>query len=265
MNRYFRLFMLFMCAVQAVMGVGFFLGVPAVTQLWPFSYTNQMSYIFISSIFAAAAASTLWCLLKQEDRALAGVALDYVAIFIPVSVYLFQTSSASANRPLPPFLIVTGMSVIFGFGLFLWARRQPIRDTRPMPHMLRWIFAFFVIALIIAGGRMVLKEPNVLPWTSTAAATVVYGWMFLGAASYFLYGVLFPGWYNTGGQLAGFLAYDLVLIVPVLGLYQNAAEARLPSLIIYTLVLVISGLLAIYYLFINPATRMRWPGPAPVN
>ena len=38
--------------------------------------------------------------------------------------------------------------------------------------------------------------------------------MFLGSATYFAYGIVRPRWTNAGGQLAGFLAYDLVLIVP---------------------------------------------------
>ena len=258
MNRYFRMFMLAVCGVQLALAIAFFLRIPLATQLWPFAYTNQMSFVFISSIFAAAAASTLWCILRRENRALAGIALDYMAILIPLSVFVFQMTSSNLDSPLGRFFVICVLGALFGVGLFVWARRQPLRDTRPVPRSLRWIFGFFVIALLIAGGQMVLKVPNILPWSVSVVGSVTYGWMFLGAAAYFLYGILVPGWYNAGGQLAGFLAYDLVLIVPVFGLYQNVTEARLPGLIVYTLVISLSGILAIYYLFINPITAMRW-------
>jgi len=80
--------------------------------------------------------------------------------------------------------------------------------------------------------------------------------MFIGSASYFTYGLLRPGWSNAGGQLAGFLGYDLVLILPVLLLIRNITPALLPNLIIYLAVLIYSGALAIYYLFLNRETRL---------
>jgi hypothetical protein len=79
--------------------------------------------------------------------------------------------------------------------------------------------------------------------------------MFLGAAVYFAYGLLRPSWLNSAGQLIGFLAYDLVLIVPFLTrLPATAPEFRL-GLYIYTTVVTLSGLLAIYYLFLHKPTR----------
>jgi hypothetical protein len=39
----------------------------------------------------------------------------------------------------------------------------------------------------------------------------MFGLIFLGAATYFIYGALDPHWGNAVGQLAGFLAYDLTI------------------------------------------------------
>lgn len=101
-----------------------------------------------------------------------------------------------------------------------------------------------------------LKTPNVLPWRVTLELSVVCGWMFLGAAAYFAYGVLRPGWFNAGGQLAGFLAYDIVLIVPFLQRLPTISDEFRVGMFIYTAVVIYSGVLAIYYLFINRQTRM---------
>lgn len=68
--------------------------------------------------------------------------------------------------------------------------------------------------------------------------------------------MLRSGWVNAAGQLAGFLAYDLVLIVPFLTRLPAVAPHFRLGLIIYTTVVAFSGALAIYYLFINRSTRL---------
>jgi hypothetical protein len=146
--------------------------------------------------------------------------------------------------------------VIFGAGLFVWSRRMPMPATPPMPPLVRWSFVVFVIALLVVGVRMVLGIPNILPWRLTADLSVIIGLIFLGAAAYFLYALVFPRWQNTAGQLAGFLAYDVVLIVPFLQRLPTVAPVFRVSLIIYTVVVSYSGLLAIYYLFVHPETRI---------
>jgi hypothetical protein len=256
MNRLIRFLMLIACAVNAFLAVAFILKLPFVVQLWPLSYTNNMSFLFIGSIFGAAAASTLWSLLSREDGALAGGALDFVMICTPVSIFAFQLASRSRNNELTIFGIVMAAAAVLGLGLFLWSQRIPMRDPRPMPRLVRRSFMFFVVALVIAGGQMVLKVPNIIPWSITTDASVIYGWFFLGAAAYFTYGILRPSWANAAGQLAGFLVYDLILIVPFLTRLPEIEPRWRINLIVYTLVISLSALLAIYYLFINPATRV---------
>jgi hypothetical protein len=261
MNRYFRYFLFVVCAVQAFFAAAFVVPLPLAVQLWPFPDTTQMTYIFIASIFAAAAASTLLPLLLREYGALAGVALDYVTIFIPMAIFAFQIALGGSAILLFGVLLIAGAA--FGLGLLLWSIRIPIRDPRPMPRPVYWSFAFFAVALVVAGGALVLKTPNVLPWRLTPELSVVCGWIFLGAAAYFGYGVIRPSWGNASGQLAGFLAYDLILILPFLQRLPTIAPEFQFGLIFYTIVVSYSGLLAIYYLFINPTTRV-WPSPTPV-
>ena len=60
-------------------------------------------------------------------------------------------------------------------------------------------------------------------------------------------------------QLWSFLVYDLVLIMPFLAHFAVVKPELLPSLLIYTAVLIGSGAMASYYLFVNKATRVWWP------
>lgn len=254
MSRPIRGMMFVFCLIQLVFTVGFFLQLPFVTQIWPLPDTTPVSFIFISSIFAAAAASTLWALFAREDGALAGVALDYLCIFAPITIFSLQLAALTGSSALVVFAAACAATALFGLWLFARTSRIPYRDPRPMPMLVKASFAFFVIALLIAGGALILKTPNILPWRVTPEFGVMAGWFFIGAAAYFAYGLLRPRWTNTAGQLAGFLAYDLILIVPFLQRLPTIAPELQISLYIYTAVLIYSGMLALYFLFLNPVT-----------
>lgn len=251
-----RYFLFIVCAVQFYFAAAFFLQLPFVVNLWPFPGTTPLTFIFISSIFAAAAASTLWAAASENYAALAGIGLDYIAILAPVAVVSFQLGSSSGNAQLIGYGVTCVFGAIFGIFLLLWSLRIPLDRTRAMPGLVRWSFVVFIIALLVVSVRLILKVPNTMPWTITPELSVVIGWMFIGAALYFGYGLLRPSWANSAGQLAGFLAYDIVLIVPFLTRLPTTPPQHLTGLIIYTAVILFSGLLAIYYLFINRPTRL---------
>ncbi|KXK24274.1 MAG: hypothetical protein UZ15_CFX003000330, partial [Chloroflexi bacterium OLB15] len=62
MNRAFKITLFIISIIQLITGISFALQIPFVTQLWPIRYTGGLSFIFVGSIFCAAAASQLWCL-----------------------------------------------------------------------------------------------------------------------------------------------------------------------------------------------------------
>jgi hypothetical protein len=256
MNRYFRNLLLIISIFQGFFAAAYLLQLPFAVQMWPFPDTTPMTFIFVSSIFAAAVASTFWAVLSKEYATLAGIALDYLTIFAPMAIFSFQVGSTTGSDALMAFGVSCAIGAIFGLGLFVWSQRIPVRDPRPQPHPVRWSFMFFTVALVLAGGALVLKTPNILPWTLTPELSVVCGWIFLGAATYFAYSLYRPSWANTAGQLAGFLAYDVILIVPFLQRLPTIAPQFQFGLYFYTVVVTYSGLLAIYYLFISPATRI---------
>ena len=262
MAKVMRYALLFICAIQFLLAVAFFMQLPLAVSLWPFPGTTPLTFIFISSIFAAAAASTLWAAATENYGALAGIGLDYLAILLPVSILSFQLGASSGNSQMTGYGIACVFGALFGLGLVLWSSRIPIDRTRPVPNFVRWSFVIFIVALLIVSTRLILKAPNAIPWTITPELSVVIGWMFFGAALYFVYALLRPGWLNAAGQLAGFLAYDVVLIVPFLTRLPTTSPENLPGLIIYTGVVIYSGLLAIYYLFIHKATRLWNKAPS---
>jgi hypothetical protein len=252
MRKALRVFLLVVGVVQLFAVVGLFFQWPPLTNLWPLPNTTPITFVFVASIAAAAAASLLWAAGSENYGALAGIGLDYFAIFAALSVFFAATGTAHLAS-----VVASAVLAIFGLGLFLWSYRIPIDPQPPQPRAVRWSFAVFVVALVIVGGSQLFGVPNIIPWSITPDLGVVIGLMFIGAALYFGYGLIRPSWLNSAGQLLGFLAYDVVLILPFLARFPTTPPQFALGLTVYTGVVIYSGILAIYYLFVNAPTRRR--------
>jgi hypothetical protein len=255
-DRVVRGLMAVVAVVQGILAVGFVVGAPAATSLFPFEGMTPLSYTFVGSIYLAAAASTGWCLFERSDRAIAGIALDYLAILVPFLAIAAARVAGGGPTEIAAFAGACIVGIVLGLLLLRWALSKPWRTARPTPGPVRWSFAVFVVALVIVGGALVLQVPNVMPWTLTPELSTLFGFMFLGAAAYFAFGLVEPRWENAGGQLAGFLAYDVVLIVPFLTRIPTIDDALRLNLLVYTAVVIYSGLLAAWYLLADRGTRL---------
>ncbi len=239
-----------------LLAAGLFLQIGALTAFWPVP-AGRMSYIFVAAIIAAMGTPAIWIALVQERRALAGGALDLAVMsggFMTAGAWYFV---ATGSRGMLLFgLAATAFLVLF---VFVYQRGQavPFRDLRPTPVPVRIAFGLFAAILSLAASALILQRPNTFPWPLSPENSVLSGIILGGSMTYFLYGLVYPVWHNACGQLLAFLTYDLVLIPPFLGHFAVVKPEMLLSLIIYMTVLVVSGLLAIYYLFLHPGTRFR--------
>jgi len=257
MDKLIRNTLILFSSVQILFAIAFFFQLPFATNLWPYPGTTPLTFIFVSSIFAAAAASTLWVVLSKNYGALVGISLDYIVILTPLSIFSAFVGARTGSTPLFIFSAVCLIGTLFGVGMLLWSRRFSMDKTRAVPGIVKWSFVIFIIALIFVSVQLFFQIPNVIPWKITPELSVVIGCMFFGAVIYFLYGLYRPSWANAAGQLLAFLAYDLVLIVPFLQRLPTVIPEHRIGQIVYIAVLIYSGLLAIYFLFIHAPTRLR--------
>jgi hypothetical protein len=243
-----------------ILAAGFILEMRWALDLWPWAGTytdlSSLSSLFLASILAASAVPTLWIALTGETRATEPGALELAVTFLALAIFMAQSHALSPNQRVLTGALVCGIVFITIVAVLLASRRVPPRDVRPTPGFALFSFGLFAVLLIVIGGLMALKTPGIFPWRLTIEMSVVYGWIFLGASVYFIYAVLRPYRYNAVGQLLGFLAYDIVLIVPFIQHLGAVDPALRLNLIVYIAVLLFSGGLAIHYLFINPSTRI---------
>lgn len=233
---------------------GFFAQVSWATMLWPWP-AAPLSFVFIASILAAIAIPVLWIGVSGEFAAAQAGSIDLAVMYGGMFVYVLTLVGDPGQPELWPYVIVFGVACVGSCVAFAWSRRIVWRDERPMPGLVRGSFAAFAIILVAAGTALIFHSA-IFPWQLTAESSVMFGLVYVGAAVYFIYGFLRPRWHNAAGQLAGFLAYDLVLMAPFLNHFKVAHGRELASLIIYTTLLVYNGALGVYYLFLHDKTRI---------
>lgn len=251
MDRMLRVAIAFFGVVALVLALGFFFQLSWATSLWPWP-TSRLSNIFLSGILAAIGVPVLWIALTGELAATVGGVFNFVVMFGVMGAFAFRVYATDTNREdLLLFGVVCVVTVLSVVAIALWTRRTPFRQARPAPWPIRASFVLFMVVLLLVGGGLVLGYPNIFPWPLKPEQSVVHGWILLGSATYFIYGLWKPVTSNVKGQLMGFLAYDVVLIVPFMQHFQTVRPDLWINLVAYVAVLVYSAALAAYYLFVR--------------
>jgi hypothetical protein len=228
------------------------------TAIWPLGDAASVD-LYLGAYSAAVGVSLLWIGVSGELGAAVAGAISQTITYAGLAITLLVLARGGTDPRLPAAaLVCTGAAVVTA-GAALWLRRFRMRDVRPLHRAVRLSFAAFALLLGVVGAAVLLRVPNVFPLTLHPAPAALVGCSFLGSAAYFLYSVAFPDWHNAYAPLWGFLAYDLLLIVPFVLRLGSTDSAHLPALVVNIAVLVYSGALAVYYLLIAKATRV--PGP----
>jgi hypothetical protein len=255
MNTYLRSGFLLVGLLAVALTIGFYFQIPAVTNLWMWQ-DGRLTYIFIASITAAIAAPVIWMGLMGEWGAVTGGALNLMIQSGGITLFLLQLEANDSERSLLPHIFLFGVFTLINTGLLVWSLRYPIKDQRRIPRLVYAAFVVSVALLTIVAVLLLLKQPNVFPWRLKPETSVVIGWVFAGTVLYFAYPLVRRVWGNVTGQLLGFLAYDLILILPFLNHFNSVQPEQRLSLIVYTAVVISSAMLAIFYLFIYKPTRI---------
>jgi hypothetical protein len=259
----------------AILTFGLYRGADWATWIWPWQDTG-MTYVFLSSITVAIAAPLLWIAIIEEPAAAAGLALDAVIITAAMTLTFLALAFSQSNEKLFLYAIGVAISAVIGWMIFQSSRELPLRDRAPLPAFVRFAYKGFIIVLIAIGIPLVLQINNTFPWTLPGRTSTIFGAIFLGAGAYFAWGIRRKSWVHGGGQLAGFLAYDLILFSPYWrtlldrggmsgsGGYRSfpgqsataGDDINQPSLIVYTTFITVTAAIAIYFLFLNSETRI---------
>ncbi len=253
-----RVLLIIVGVANAILAAGFALRLPRAIGTWPWT-EGRLTYIFLASMLAAVSAALLWIGVTGEWGALPAGSLNLVVMMGGIAVSFLPGAISSGDRQLLAYSLGAGVAALASLVFFFIALRLPVAHYQPLPRAVYYSYIVFAAVLVLVGGALILRRPNIMPWPISGETSTVVGWMFFGDAWYFAYAVARPHWQCARAQLWSFLAYDLVLIVPFIAHLGTVRSDLLPNLIIYIAVLVYSGSLAIYFLLLNPATRIWQP------
>lgn len=240
--------------LQLILAGGFFFQQPWATSLWPVPDT-RLSYAFIAAILAGGAAPLIWIGLSEQFGGLAGYGMSFGIMYAGMALAALLFYLRMRQPALFWFALVLGVAAAFCAALYFRTRNR-LQHSQPTPQIVRLAFIAEVLVLAGAGVLLLLKVPNTLPWNLSPESSVLYGWVFLGLAFYYLYAVLHTQWIHALGPLLGFLVYDLVLFSPLFARFGSLQPEHILGQVAASAIIVFSAALGVYYLFVNPATRL---------
>jgi hypothetical protein len=240
--------------LQLILAVGFFFQQSWATSLWPVPDT-RLSYAFVAAILAGGAAPQIWVALSGQFAGLTGYGLGFGIMYGGMAIAAFLFYLRNQRTALLGFALVIGLVAVLCTLLFLRAPGVS-PASQPTPRIVTLAFVLEVLVLAGAGLLLLLKVPNTLPWNLSPESSVLYGWVFLGLAFYYLYAIIRPQWIHALGPLLGFLVYDLVLFSPLFSRFGSLQPEHVRGQVAATVIIIFSTALGLYYLFVNPATRL---------
>jgi MFS family permease len=243
-------------AAITVYALGLFFGLPAFRRWWIWPAAPALGLAFVGSWLAGLAAPLLWIGLTGRLRAIQGGALGGVVAFGGSGALLWAGHSLPGKERFLAFAVLFMVGALAALAAFIWSTRVGRPPDRVSPRAVRWTFLLFSAILFPVGLGMAWNAQRIFPMPLAADTTRLYGWFFLGSCIYYFFGFLKPSMLNSTGHLLSFLVYDALLIPPFARYWPAVpAEFRL-SLFLYLAVLVTSAVFCIYFLFVDPRTRL---------
>lgn len=236
-------------AGAAVLGAGYFLQQPWALATWPWS-EGRLSNVFVSSILAAIAVPLWWIAARAQFGAAAG-GFVHLAVMLGGAAGVFATVAGARAHA-----VGAALGAACCLALAAWSHRLPVRDRRPLPRALRWWFVAYVLILLPAGIALTREVPGIMPWPLKPQTSLLYGWVFLAAICSFAYPLWRPQVAYARVGLWGFLAYDAVLLPPLLLHSRGVKPEFALTLAVYSGVLALTAVVSVWYLFISRETRL---------
>jgi hypothetical protein len=275
-----RLACLTITAPVTVLSIGFFFRSDWAMNAWAWPEA-KMSYVFLAAIGAATVGALVWVAISGDVAALAPGAINTTVSMMLGSVYFGQRGIRQDDGEM---LIWAAICLGYGipvFRIYLWSRSRVVLSTMPTPTYVRWFFLGAASVLAVVGFLAYVQLPHIYPWDVQSGTSSLFGALFLGAASVFVYGLARPVWAFAAGNLWAFLAYDIILLIPYIAMIGDDSDSttgggyydyygggtaststgdgvNVPSLVIYLTVISLSLLVICYTLFVRPQTRIHW-------
>lgn len=236
----------------------------AVIDRWPWELT-RLSVLFLAAMLAAVAAASAWIAASGDRSALPAGFLNLAVAFGGMAIWLGATDADRRGTALVLGAIAIGNAVTFVLTHRSVRADDPADDRgatpgQALPPLVRASFALFALVLVAVGVALVVGAEGVMPWSVGPGTAEIFGWIFVGDACFFAYGLLWPGTDAGRSQLWAFLGYDVMLLAPLAATLSTVSSALRLNLLVYLAILAYSAVLGVWVVAVRPAFRGRRTG-----
>jgi hypothetical protein len=172
--------------LSLVEAAGLELHIAPFTGIWPLGDASAVD-LYLGAYMAAIGSSLLWISISGELRAAVAGGINLTVAYVGLTIaWLVLSQGTVDSRPLRTAALLCAVAAVASASLAWWFRRFRVWDIRPLPRLLYVSFAGFALLLVLVGGAVLLRMPNVFPLELSPVAAALVGCSFLGSATFFL-------------------------------------------------------------------------------
>ena len=214
--------------ILSLVGIGFAIGCPALTWLWPFA-DQPMTNVLLAALLISYGSGSMFVTCTEDWRAAtSGGALALVVGFGGFALAkAMDVFSGRATGGLPQAIVLGLIAVGSTYAFFVsFAAGQ--KSAGPLaPQLVRAALFVLALALALMGYGLLTGWQGILPWRVDAQTGTLVGWLFVGFAADYVLTALHGNRSACETLLFGLFVYDAVLILPLLhGVVVASPEAR---------------------------------------
>jgi len=233
------------------------------SQIWPWQEVRLCTF-FLGALLAAYGAGCLTVAINGELTAAIGGSAALAVAFTAFSsqVALIELSGIK-TRLLIPAAILGGLGLVATINLAVVARTKVSVERAPRSLLV----VFRVMSILIGGVAVALLSGvhGLLPWTLSAQTRLLVGCVLIGFSANYAVTALRGSWTGAQVVLVGLLTYDALMLMPLLRHFADVGPEYLLTLVINIVVVSLTALLAVYYLFLRTVISFTAPPPLPVS
>lgn len=207
-------------------------GTPKIPTFW-------LNLYLIGATLTAYAIPTLWIGITGTYRALVGGSLSVMLTFGAAGFYLLRLSSQISGL-MPAGEYALYIAVLALWFLFLGLKR-PKRKIDRLPFTTQLLFALVLSIALLEGLYLLVPIPGHFPWLLNNELSVIYGWVLIGGTLFFGWSLVQPIWENGYPLLYALLAYDALLIGPLLSLLREPTPVAVVPTYLWLAIIVCAG------------------------
>lgn len=248
--------------VLLLTGIGFAIGSPAVTWLWPFM-DQSMTGVLLAALLVSYGSGSIFVACTVDWRAAtSGGALALVIGFGGFALAMAWNAFTGQGPRALPQAIVLGMIALGSAYVFYASLRGGPKSEQfslpPAPLMLRGGLLVLALGVAVLGFGLLAGWQGMLPWRVDATTAVLVGWLFIGFAADYVLTSLQGSTSACETLLCGLFVYDAVLLFPLLNRVM-APSSEAHAILFETIVgVVATAAFAAYYLARGYGRTWHW-------